>query len=282
MSGDSVKKGKSLLYRNNTDWRRWLNSPEYSKTISVYRSELENKRSSVLVEFQKGQGRYLVSTLELENLSDDHIDLYRKLLTNLGLKLKEKTELMIPAFNGQALVTALSLGRFGAGDIEKAMQTEFIDEESIQPIEDLETSGLKWKLAANQGDRFILNQLSQDGPTGIYVTYFSYWIHSPIDLSDLLNSGPDIPQVTQYCYASDMARVYLNSRLLSPDMSESVDYRTRLTYNRIPLKNGWNHFLIKVASDSLMNTDPGTLAVRLVSNNESFDKQLKTAVQIMK
>ncbi|MCK5565119.1 MAG: hypothetical protein KAJ07_07710 [Planctomycetes bacterium] len=282
LTGDLIEKGKILLCQNNTDWRRWLNAPEYSKTISIYRSELENKKTPVLVEYQKGQGRYLVSTLELNNLSDDHVNLYRKLLTNFGLKLKERSKLTIPAFDGNVLVSALSLGRFGSDTIEAAIEKEFIDETSIQPVENARLAGKVWKIKANAGDRFVLNQLSQDGPTDIYVTYFSYWVHSPIDLSDLLSSGPDLPQVTQFCYVSDQARVYLNGIAIKPTASEPADYRTRLIYDRVPLKKGWNHFLIKVASDSLVNTDPGTLAVRLLSNNESYNKQLKTALQIVK
>jgi len=280
LQGDLVQKGKALLYRNNTDWLRWLNGPEHSKTISIYRSELENKQSPVLVELQMGHGRYLVSTFELENLSDAHVNLYRKVLSNLGLKLRRKSEFINPAFAKDVLVSALVLGRFGLNTLVETMDKQFINEQSVRPIQNSSTAGLTWVLASNEGDRFILNQLKQDGPQDVYAVYFSYWVYSPIDLGDLLNSGPDLPQVSQHCYVSDACKLYVNGQLLSPQNSDPVDYRIRQIYNRITLKQGWNHFLIKMVSDSYANADPGTLAVRIFSNNETFDQQLKTAVQI--
>ena len=146
-------------------------------------------------------------------------------------------------------------------------------------MEKSKTAGLTWALESNGGDRFVLNQLNQPGPKEIFAIYFSYWVYCPIDLSDLLNSGPDLPKMSQHCYVSDTAKLYLNGHLLKPAASTPADYRTRQTYQDLPLKQGWNHFLIKVASDSYHNADPGTLAVRLFSTNRSFEGQLKTSVQ---
>ena len=279
LSGAFVEKGRALLCRNNTDWQRWLNGSEASKTISIVRSEFENSQAPVWVECPQGQGRYLVSTLICENLSDAHVDLYRKMLTNLGLKLDKKSDLTVPAFNGQALVKALVLGRFGAASLAEALETPFIEETTVRPVERSKTAGLTWALESNGGDRFVLNQLKQSGPKEIFTIYFSYWVYCPIDLSDLLNSGPDLPKMSQHCYVSDTCKLYLNGHLLKPAASVPTDYRTRQTYQDLPLKQGWNHFLIKVASDSYHNADPGTLAVRLFSTNRSFEGQLKTAVQ---
>jgi hypothetical protein len=279
LSGEFVKKGRTLLSRNNTDWLRWLNGSEASKTISIVCSEFENSQAPVWVECPQGQGRYLVSTLICENLSDAHVDLYRKMLKNLGLKLDKKSDLTVPAFNGQALVKALVLGRFGAASLVEALETPFIDETATRPEEKSKTAGLTWALESNGGDCFVLNQLKQSGPKEIFTIYFSYWVYCPIDLSDLLNSGPDLPKMSQHCYVSDIAKLYLNGHLLKPAASVPTDYRTRQTYQDLPLKQGWNHFLIKMASDSYHNADPGTLAVRLFSTNRSFEGQLKTAVQ---
>lgn len=280
LGGDLVAKGRSLLFRNNTEWLRWLNGPEASKTISIYRSELENTKAPVFVEYPQGQGRYLVSTLEVENLSDAHADLYRKLLTNVGLKLGEKLEQTVPALSGESLVRALVLGRFGAASVAEAMEKAFIDEAKVRPEAKSKDGGKEWVMDGTPGERFIFNQLKQGGPKEIYATYFSYWLYCPIDLSDLLNSGPDLPKVNQLCYVSDDCKVYLNGQLLKPAEIKSVDYRTCQTYNGMPLKQGWNHFLIKAASDSFLSADPGTLAVKVVSTNRAFDKQLKSAVQL--
>ncbi|MEI7903719.1 MAG: hypothetical protein WCK89_26065, partial [bacterium] len=282
LSGALVEQGTVLLRRNNTDWLRWLSGAEHSKTISIYRSELENRRSPVLVAYKQGNGSYLVSTLELEKLGDEHVELYRKLFANLGLALADRTVLTIPAFKGDVLVSALSVGRWGARTVDEALDKDFIGEKSARPAKGSQAAGKRWELATNNGDRFVFRGLKQGGPEDVYAVYFSYWVHSPIDLGDLLNAGPNLPQVTQVCFVSDVAKVFLNGTKLEPAKAEPVDYRTRLTFQKLPLKQGWNHFLIKVASDSLKNADPGTLAVRLSSNNASYDKQVKTAVERVK
>ena len=41
--------------------------------------------------------------------------------------------------------------------------------------------------------------------------------------------------------------------------AEPVDYRTQLTFEKVPLQRGWNHFIIKVASNSLRHADPGVV-----------------------
>lgn len=282
LGGEFVRRGQALLYRNNTEWLRWLHGTEASKTISIVRSELENSRAPVWVECVQGAGRYLVSTLVFENLSDAHADLYRILFTNLGLRLDERREITAPAFKGQALVSALALGRFGAASVAEALETKFIGETDVPPREGNRNAGRSWTQVSNAGDRFVLHQLGLEGPKEAYAVYFSYWVHCPVDLSDLLNSGPDLPKVSQHCYVSDACRLYLNGGLLQPAVSAAVDYRTRATYDNLPLRKGWNHFLVKVASDSYQNADPGTLAVRLFSSNRTFESQWKTTVQLPK
>ena len=281
LAGDFVEKSNLLLSRNNTDWRRWLAGAECSKTISIYRSELENKQNPVLVEYVQGEGLYVVSTLELNNIGDELVSLYRKILGGFGVKLKAESALPVKSLNGSALVKSLTLGRFGVSSIEEGMETEFIDEKSVRPFENSENAGKQWKVQSNNGDRYILGDLGQSGPDEIFVSYFSYWVHSPISLGDLLEGGPDLPKMEKACYVSDDCKVYLNGELLKETISEQADYRTLKIYRNVPLKKGWNHFLVKVVSDSLKKTDPGTIAVRLLSNNGSYDKQLKSAIEIL-
>lgn len=280
LDGGFVQKGRALLRRNSTDWLRWLSGSEASKTISIVRSELENSRAPVWAECLHGQGRYHVSTLVCENLSDAHVDLYRKMLTNLGLRLDKKSELTVPAFTGQALVRALALGRFGAASLAEALDTAFIDEAAARPVENRQASGRAWAAESNGGDRFVLSQLKQAGPKEVFAVYFSYWVYCPIDLSDLLNSGPDLPRMSLFAYVSDACKLYLNGCRLMPSATVPADYRARLAYQDLPLKKGWNHFLIKVASDAYHGAEPGTLAVRLVSTSKAFEGQIKTAVQL--
>jgi hypothetical protein len=67
---------------------------------------------------------------------------------------------------------------------------------------------------------------------------------------------------------------------LTPTRSEPADYRTRLSFESLPLKKGWNHLLIKVASSQLAGDQPGTLAVRIRSNPDDYFRQLESAVEL--
>lgn len=280
LAGNFVEKGNSLLYRNNTDWRRWLNGGEYSKTISIYRSELENKKNPVFIEYVEGEGRYFASTIELEKISDYHVKFYQQLFENLGFHLSKSKKLSFDAFEGNTLVRALSIGRFGAASIKEGMNTDYINELKIQPKEKDVTAENVWKMIVNNGDRFLLKDHNQSGPQDIYANYFSYWIFSPIDLSDLLNSGPDMPQVNKQLIISDAGKLFLNGQFIEPTNSELIDYRLKQNYRSIPLKQGWNHFLIKVVTDNFDVPNQGTLFTRIDSNNKFFEKELKTAIEV--
>ncbi len=240
LDGDFTEKGNTLFYRNNTEWLRWLSGGEYSKTISIYRSELENKQTPVFSEFIQGSGSYMASTIELDNISSAHIDMYRKLFRNIGIVLNKSQELTVAAFSGNVLVRALSLGRFGSNDIEQAMSAKFIPEEIVQPKNNDIDGSQQWKMVTSNEDRFIFKNLLQSGTENVFAIYFSYWIFCPIDLSDLLNSGPDLPQVNLQLSVSDFGKMYMNGKLLQPQKSELVDDRNKLTYAKIPLKQGWN------------------------------------------
>ncbi len=279
LGGDFVEKGNTLIYRNNTDWRRWFSGGESSKTISIYRSELENQKTPVLVEYSEGKGSYLVSTIELESMSDAHIELFRLLLNNLGIKLNDSRKISFASFEGSSLTRALTLGRFGAKDLDAGMDSLYLAESSVDPVERGRNAGLNWIMAESDGDQILLKNHNQSGPQEVFVCYFSYWIFSPLDLSDLLNSGPDMPSLSHELTVSRAARLFLNGQVIGPSDTEKVDYRIRQNYRSIPLKQGWNHFLIKVVTDAFDRPEQGTIGVRMESNNKSFEEQLKTAIQ---
>ena len=71
----------------------------------------------------------------------------------------------------------------------------------------------------------------------------------------------------------------MNGKLLQPQKSELVDDRNKLTYAKIPLKQGWNHFLIKVATHSFHQPNLGTFALNMVSTDTTFIGSLETAIQ---
>jgi beta-galactosidase len=280
LKGDFIDKGITLLFRNNTEWLRWITGGEYSKTISVYRSELENKQTPVLAEYKEGKGNYLVSTIELEGISASHVNMYIKLFKNIGLKLNAKQDLTVSAFSGKVLVRALSLGRFGSDDLATTLSTKYIPEETVKPKQNTKEAGMPWKMVTNVGDDlFIFKKMAQAGPETVFATYFSYWVFSPVDLSDLLNSGPDLPQVTLQIIVNSDAKVLMNGRPLKVTKADKDDSRKRITYNSIPLRQGWNQFLIKAVSDSFAQPNQGSIRVTMESNNKTFDEQLKSAIE---
>jgi hypothetical protein len=279
LKGDFIVKGNSLLLRNNTEWIRWNTGGEYSKTISVYRSELENKQTPVLAEFKQGKGNYLVSTIELEGISANHVNMYIKLFKNIGLKLNAKQDLTVSAFSGKVLVRALSLGRFGSEDLATTMSTKYIPEETVKPKQNTKEAGMPWKMVSSIEDLFIYKKMAQAGPETFFASYFSYWVFSPVDLSDLLNSGPDLPQVSLQVTVNSDAKVFMNGRPLKVSKADKDETRKKITYNSIPLKQGWNQFLIKAVSDSYTKPDQGSIRVTMESNNKAFDEQLKTAIE---
>jgi hypothetical protein len=139
---------------------------------------------------------------------------------------------------------------------------------------------MPWKMVTNVGDDlFIFKKMAQAGPETVFATYFSYWVFSPVDLSDLLNSGPDLPQVTLQIIVNSDAKVLMNGRPLKVTKADKDDSRKRITYNSIPLRQGWNQFLIKAVSDSFAQPNQGSIRVTMESNNKTFDEQLKSAIE---
>jgi hypothetical protein len=217
---------KRCSIRNNTEWLRWLHGSEASKTISIVRSELENSQAPVWVECVQGAGRYLVSTLVCENLSDAHVDLYRKMLTNLGLKLDSKREITVPAFKGQALVSALAWAASAPTASRRPSKRPSSTRRRPAPGGN-QNAGLPWARSPTPATASFCTNSKQDGPKEIYAVYFSYWVHCPIDLSDLLNSGtrPAEGQPALLCIRPLQT---LSERGPAPaGGSTDADYRTR-------------------------------------------------------
>ena len=119
------------------------------------------------------------------------------------------------------------------------------------------------------------------GPeSGAFAVDFSFWLRSPRSLDDLLADGPDAPKLTIFCYASEACRLFVGGREVMPSASEPADYRTRLTFDGVPLKKDWNHLVIRVASRHLRGATPATLAVRLRASSETYLRQLESAVDV--
>ena len=279
IDGPLVRRGRVLLRASNTDWSLFNESGENAKCASLVLYEhLTKPGGAALVACPHGKGTLLLSTIDWHIATRQADQLWRKLFAALGVELRDPREGLVEAFDEEhTLVRALSMGRFGAGDVETALARDFIGEKSLRPGKSA-NGGRDWKIVESPSkDRFVLRELRQDGPNGAFAVYFSYWIRSPRGLDDLLAGGPDAPRFTTLVYVAQKCRLLVNGQELKPTRTERADYRALYVFDGVPLKKDWNHFLLKVASDHLEGDTPGTVAVRIQSNNAEYLRQLESA-----
>ena len=282
MEGPLVERGRVLLRASDTDWSLFNDAPENVKCAAAVLYEHLNKPAgAALVEYAHGQGKLVLSTIDYRVASRGVDALWRRLLSNMGVKLLAAKESRVAAFNDEGtLIRALAIGRFAAPDSDTALTKDFLGAAAIRPQKGPGPSGLAWSVVESPSrDRFVLNELGQGGPERAFAVYFSYWVKSPRALDDLLTAGPDAPRVTTTCYVADKCRLWVNGHELSPTQSEAADYRTCLAFAGLPLKKGWNHCLLKVVSDRLAGDRPATLAVRIGASNPEYLRQIETAIE---
>ena len=281
MDGPLVQRGRVLLQASNTDWSLFNESGENAKCASLMLYEHLTKPSgAALVASPHGKGTLLLSTVDWHIATRQADQLWRKLFAALGVKLRAPRQGLVEAFDEeQTLVRAMSMGRFGATDVETALARDFIGEKSPRACQSA-IGGRDWKIVESPSkDRFVLRDLRQDGPTGAFAVYFSYWIRSPRGLDDLLAGGPDAPRFSTLVYVAQKCRLFMNGEELKPTRTDQADYRVLDVFDGVPLKKGWNHFLLKVASDHFEGDTPGTVAVRIQSNNADYLRQLESTLR---
>ena len=275
-AGPMVDRGRVLLQASGTDWSLFNNVAEAAKTGSlVLYEQLIKPGGAALVESSHGKGKIILCTLDY-GVADRF---WRTLLSRMGIVLRAPQEHAAWAFDERgSLINALSIGRFGASDFQSALGTDYLG--SAAARSKITVGGRTWGAVTSPSkDRFVLRELNQAGPSDVFVVYFSYWVKSSRALDDLLLAGPDVPSLNMICYVSQRCRVSLNDRELTATHAEPADYRTRLQFEGVPLKKGWNHFLIKLVSSSLTGEQPATLAVRVTSNNSDYFRQLESSIE---
>lgn len=269
LTGSLVEQGRVALQASQTDWSLFNNAPEEAKCGAVLLYE-QLKKASVtsLVDVPYGKGHIALCSLDYRVRSRSTDAFWRNLLINMGLKLSAPQQMITPAFEGNVLVNTRSIGRIAAAEAPDA------------PAVGMDLGGLKWKsVTAPSRDRFIFHEMNQSGPQNAYAVYFSFWIKSPRGLEDLLGGGPDAPRLGMLCYVAEACKLILNGKEITSASTTPVDYRTLYTFERLPLKKGWNHFLIKVTSNTLQGDKPGTLAVRLFCNDDAYLHELDSAIE---
>lgn len=283
LQGPFPPNARVLLEASNTDWSLFNHAPEFAKGAAVVLYEhLQKPAGAALVAIPSGKGAVALCTLDASAISRPADAAWRKLFANMGVKLAPPIGRGVPAFNDEgALVDALSVGRFAAASVEKALGKDFVNEAAVTPVAGDAVGGLKWRAVnAPSRDRFVLDQMEQSGPADEpFAAYFSFWIFSPRSLDDLLMGGPDAPRFHLLCYVEKSARLFLNGKMMEASRSEAVDDRTLAHFENLPLRKGWNRFLIKVAAKKLGPPDPATLAVRWASSPPEFLRQLDSTIE---
>ncbi|MCW3052871.1 MAG: glycoside hydrolase family 2 [Chthonomonadales bacterium] len=282
LTGPFVAQGRTLLEAANSDWSLFEAGEAVKVGALMLYEQLQKPGGAALVVQAQGKGHVAVTTLRTTPTAPTQIAFWRKLLANMGVKLNSSHPTASnPAFEGDTLIHALSIGRFGAATLEAALAQDFLASGAMPPTEGTTVGGLVWhSVSSPSKDRFQFPELNQRGPERGYAVYFSFWIQSPRALDDLLGGGPETPRVGLRCFVSSECRLLLNGKEAVPAQRAPADYRTLYSFESLPLKRGWNHVLIKVAADQLQGDKPGTLAARLFSSDAGFLQTLDSTISL--
>jgi hypothetical protein len=270
LSGPLVKQGTVLLQAANTDWLKWNKEAEYAKTAMVVRSELESKPSgAAIVELKQGNGRLLLINVPAWSPVYKAQLMDRRLLENLGVALSPQVDVGEPFLKNGTLVRTLAAGHFsvagnGAANtfVDPADGAKFRTNERVQD--------LRWVSLTAEAAGFSLKGAPLSGSPDNSVVYLSFWVQSPRSLDNLLIE-PNVPKLDITFATRDSIEFSLNGKslLTHPAGGENA------IFSGLPLQQGWNHFLVKLAHTS----GDDAFSAKLTSSDPAFLNALHSALQ---
>ncbi len=266
LSGPLVEQGTVLLAAANTDWLKWNKEAEYAKTAMVLRSERESKPpGAAIVEFKQGSGTLVLINLPAWSPVYKAQLMDRRLLENLGVRLSPQVDVGEPFLKNGTLVRTLAAGHFSEAttpQLDPRERVKFRENERIQD--------LRWVSLRAEANAFALKGPPLSGGSDSSVTYLSFWVQSPRSLDNLLIE-PNVPKVDLAIGSQDAIELFLNGKsvLSHPAGGESA------VASGLPLQQGWNHFLVRVAHK---NGDD-TFSAKLTSSDTAFLDSLHSALQ---
>lgn len=276
LDGALVKQSKVLLSASNTDWLKWNKQPEYAKTAMVLRSERETKPSgAVLILDSIGKGRLLVTTLPTSPRLAKAEKVVRVILTNLGVPLGQGSAGGKAILKSGEIVKSLVCGSFPIASIEDGAKQNPIDitkGDAMKP--NVVTANKTWLPVSGENGIFDFKQMKLNGPTNNAVAYLSFWVSSPRNLDDLLIE-PNIPVVDLEVAADDAVQVWLNDKSIISNIRTGPIEGGKAKASALKLKQGWNHFVIKV----MQGNGDWIFSGRLISSIPSFLGELESAVE---
>lgn len=276
LEGPLVQQGAILLRAANTNWLQWNKQPEYAKTAMILRSELEAKPSgAVLIKLKTGGGTLVVTTLPAAPRLAKAEKAIRVLLSNMGIGLGTGSDAGMPLLKSGDIVRVLACGSWPVDSISEGAGKSFVD---LSHAENIRAGGTTddrpWALAYNENGVLDLSQLKWKGPAKNAIVYLSFWVSSPRNIDDLLVE-PDIPTVGLEVAADDAMQVWLNGGLIVNNIRKGSIEGGKKVVPSIRLRQGWNHFLIK-----LIHSDRGwQFSGRLTSNQPEFLEALSSALE---
>ena len=263
--GDFVKDGQVLLVAPKTDWRRWNQRAEATKTASILRSEREDNdwEKVVMARYKDGNSTYYVSTLSNFANTDKGKNTLAKLLTNSGIQRENLTAVnMEGMFDDNGHIMKVLRSPLYTIDPQKGgFAEDFVGGESNLWQNSAEIA--KWTpVFANQ--RAVIDD------QGMGAVYYSFWVLSPRDLTDLLIE-PNMPKVDFTAKTEQGADIWLNGEKIG-----NIGAPDGLTVAKtVPMKQGWNNFIVKVLSGG----GSGRLTLTFSSENKpEFIKELHAAL----
>ena len=260
LSGEIVRSGKVILEAGNTDWSRWNSRAEYLKTASVYRSEREAKpEGAALVKTTAGKGVIYLVSMDLMRLKSDGENLFRAMLSNLGLALKD-----VPLNTRRAFASDNSLERAIFLNGKEADESKLLSMGNREFATAYESGEPALAQSDMQGSFNFTRMpgVSQSDST----VYLSFWISSPRSLVNLLVE-PNMPKLNLIIEGqSGIRSAHINGRAVTLN-ERRID--------EMPLESGWNHILLRFERGQSRGWSTRIL---LESNNQAFFQQLKTSV----
>ena len=109
--------------------------------------------------------------------------------------------------------------------------------------DDSEVQNKRWHVAGSDKGVFDLRKQPLDGPGDNAVTYLSFWVLSSRALDNLLLE-PNVPKLDLKLQTDDGIEIWLNGKSISTDSDKAGG---DIQASGLPLQQGWNHFLIRVA-----------------------------------
>jgi len=279
LAGSFVENGQVVLSACDANWLRWNKVAESIKTAALLRSEREKKPAGAAwVVGQVGKGRVIINTLTEFYQTDLGMEVLKTLFKNMGIPVRA---VEMDAGSGifdldGYLKKALVCGPFGADSAQAAFDTDFIGGETkIHPVENSKTKRMPWtmKSVTSAGD-FNFKKMGLSGPMDNAVVYVSFWLWSPRPLDDLLIE-PDMPKLDFVGGADDAWKVWLNGEMMSEKFRTGPLDIGMIDCKTMPIKQGWNHFLIKVVQGG----GNWQFAAQLKCSDYTYMGQLKAAAE---